>query len=113
MKYAPYISTVQWSTHPDFVVLGGEVELRDLLWKSEGNELNEIKTVVSDLPSNARCYFRVAAGNLAGYGSFKPTLPPSVFLSGMPHFYVADVFIEVASRCRAASIFLLLVIVRS
>jgi hypothetical protein len=115
MKHAPYISTVQWSTHPDFVVLGGEVELRDLLWKSEGNELNEIKTAVTDLPSSARCYFRVAAGNLAGYGSFKPTLPPSVFLSGMPHFYAADVLIEVASRYGGSLDFahLLLVIVRS
>lgn len=73
---------MQWSTHPDFVVPGGEMELRDLLWKSESGDLNEIKCVVNDLPPNARCFFRVAAGNLGGYGSFKPTLPPSVTLSG-------------------------------
>lgn len=72
---------VQWSTHPDFVIAGGEVEVRDLIWKGGGDELNEIRVVVPDCPFNQRCYFRVAAGNLSGYGAFKTTLPSSVLLS--------------------------------
>lgn len=79
-----YPCAVQWSTHPDFMVAGGEVELRDTAWKRGAtDELNEISVTVTDCPSNARCYFRVAAGNLSGYGSFKATLPSSVLLSGI------------------------------
>ena len=74
---------VQWSTHPDFAVPGGELEVRDTIWKrGGGDEFNEVSVIVSDCPSNVRCYFRVAAGNLAGYGTFKTTLPSSVLLSG-------------------------------
>ena len=75
--------TVQWSTHADFAVAGGELEVRDTIWKrGGGDDFNEVNVTVTDCPSNARCYFRVAAGNLSGYGSFKTTLPSSVLLSG-------------------------------
>lgn len=75
---------VQWSTHPDFAVAGGEMELRETDWKRRrSDELNEINVTVTDCPSNVRCYFRVAAGNLSGYGSFKTTLPSSILLSGI------------------------------
>lgn len=76
---------VQWSTHPDFAFPGGELEVRDTqIWKrgGVGDEFNEVNVTVSTCPSNSRCYFRVAAGNLSGYGSFKTTLPSSVLLSG-------------------------------
>ncbi|XP_045027299.1 uncharacterized protein LOC116919246 isoform X4 [Daphnia magna] len=75
---------VQWSTHPDFAFPGGELEVRDTqIWKrgGVGDEFNEVNVTVSTCPSNSRCYFRVAAGNLSGYGSFKTTLPSSVLLS--------------------------------
>ncbi|XP_046632316.1 uncharacterized protein LOC124311980 isoform X5 [Daphnia pulicaria] len=75
---------VQWSTHPDFAFPGGELEVRDTqIWKRGGGaeEFNEVNVTVSSCPSNSRCYFRVAAGNLSGYGSFKTTLPSSVLLS--------------------------------
>jgi hypothetical protein len=78
-------ATVQWSTHPDFAFPGGELEVRDTqIWKRGGGaeEFNEVNVTVSSCPSNSRCYFRVAAGNLSGYGSFKTTLPSSVLLSG-------------------------------
>lgn len=79
------VATVQWSTHPDFAFPGGELEVRDTqIWKRGGGaeEFNEVNVTVSSCPSNSRCYFRVAAGNLSGYGSFKTTLPSSVLLSG-------------------------------
>ena len=89
---------VQWSTQPDFNPLGhgGEVEVRDAACRRSsggggggGEELNEVRVTVSDCPVNAKCYFRVAAGNLSGYGQFKSTLPSSVQLSGLilPHFH--------------------------
>lgn len=65
--------------------MGGELEVRNTDWKRGGNsseELNEINVTVNDCPPNTRCYFRIAAGNLSGYGSFKTTLPSSVLLSG-------------------------------
>ena len=52
---------------------------------SNGDELNEVRVTVSDCPVNAKCYFRVAAGNLSGFGQFKATLPSSVQLSGSYH----------------------------
>lgn len=54
------------------------------IWKrgGGGDEFNEVNVTVSSCPSNSRCYFRVAAGNLSGYGSFKTTLPSSILLSG-------------------------------
>ena len=79
------VETVQWSTHPDFAFPGGELEVRDTqIWKrgGGGDEFNEVNVTVSSCPSNSRCYFRVAAGNLSGYGSFKTTLPSSILLSG-------------------------------
>ena len=83
--YLPGLA-VQWSTAPDFSLVGGELEVRDTdKWKRGGEELNEINLTLNDCPSNARCYFRVAAGNLSGYGSFKTTLPSSVLLSGKAH----------------------------
>jgi hypothetical protein len=64
------------------------VEVRDAAGRrsgssgSNGDELNEVRVTVSDCPVNAKCYFRVAAGNLSGFGQFKATLPSSVHLSG-------------------------------
>ena len=57
--------------------------MRDTDWKqAAGDEFNEISVTVPDCVPNTRCFFRVAAGNLAGYGAFKTTLPASVVVSG-------------------------------
>lgn len=57
--------------------------MRDTDWKrAAGDEFSEISVTVPDCPASARCFFRVAAGNLAGYGAFKTTLPASVVVSG-------------------------------
>lgn len=78
---------VQWSTHPEFIGgVSGELEVHDSAeWRraaAAGDEFSEINVTVSDCPANARCFFRLAAGNLAGYGAFKTTLPASVVISG-------------------------------
>lgn len=78
--------TVQWCKSEDFANIAGEMEVRDMTWKTDKDECNEIKLNVTDLPANERCYFRVAAGNLCGYKAFKSTLPPSVILSGTINF---------------------------
>lgn len=80
VRFSP---SVQWSTHPDFLGACGELEVRDAARKrAPGDEFGEMSVTVPDCPASARCFFRVAAGNLAGYGAFKTTLPASVVLSG-------------------------------
>ncbi|CAG2064144.1 unnamed protein product, partial [Timema podura] len=63
---------VQWSLNDNFSPLAGEKEILDM---------KHLEYQVTDLQQGHRYFFRVAAGNLKGYGQFRPSTPTSVMPS--------------------------------
>ncbi|XP_044731512.1 uncharacterized protein LOC123294520 isoform X2 [Chrysoperla carnea] len=59
---------VQWATRPDFSLICGEREIVDL---------QNLTCYITDLNPGVRFYFRVACGNLKGYGTYKMSTPSS------------------------------------
>ncbi|XP_046988010.1 ankyrin repeat and fibronectin type-III domain-containing protein 1 isoform X1 [Schistocerca americana] len=60
---------VQWSCSEDFSPLAGEREILDM---------KQLECHIGDLTQGCRYYFRVACGNLKGYGNFRLSTPASV-----------------------------------
>ncbi|XP_023708239.1 ankyrin repeat and fibronectin type-III domain-containing protein 1 isoform X3 [Cryptotermes secundus] len=60
---------VQWSSNEDFSPLAGEREILDM---------KHLECNISDLTQGCRYYFRVACGNLKGYGNYRLSSPASV-----------------------------------
>nr|CAD7439694.1 unnamed protein product [Timema bartmani] len=63
---------LQWSLNDNFSPLAGEKEILDM---------KHLEYQVTDLQQGHRYFFRVAAGNLKGYGQFRPSTPTSVMPS--------------------------------
>jgi len=63
---------VQWSCDENFIVLAGEREIYDM---------KHLECHISDLTQGCRYYFRVACGNLKGYGNYRLSSPASVIPS--------------------------------
>ncbi|XP_069684957.1 ankyrin repeat and fibronectin type-III domain-containing protein 1 isoform X3 [Periplaneta americana] len=63
---------VQWSCNENFSPLAGEREILDM---------KHLECNISDLTQGCRYYFRVACGNLKGYGNFRLSSPASVIPS--------------------------------
>ncbi|XP_021938463.1 ankyrin repeat and fibronectin type-III domain-containing protein 1 isoform X2 [Zootermopsis nevadensis] len=63
---------VQWSCNENFSPLAGEREILDM---------KRLECNISDLAQGCRYYFRVACGNLKGYGNFRLSSPASVIPS--------------------------------
>jgi hypothetical protein len=64
--------TVQWSCNENFSPLAGEREILDM---------KHLECNINDLTQGCRYYFRVACGNLKGYGNFRLSCPASVIPS--------------------------------
>ncbi|XP_067005275.2 ankyrin repeat and fibronectin type-III domain-containing protein 1 [Anabrus simplex] len=60
---------VQWSKNENFNPLAGEREILDM---------KHMECQIGDLVQGCRYYFRVACGNLKGYGNFRQSTPASV-----------------------------------
>ena len=69
-----FVCTVEWSQDEEFTpgTTTGWMEMLDL---------RKLETILSDLETGRRYYFRVCAGNCKGYGDFQNSTPASVIPS--------------------------------
>ena len=64
--------TVEWSCDSEFHTLSGHREILDM---------KQLECHIDNLEHGKRYYFRVACGNIRGFGNYRPSTPESVIPS--------------------------------
>jgi hypothetical protein len=85
-----FFLAVQWSCDENFSVLAGEREVFDM---------KHLECHISDLTQGCRYYFRVACGNLKGYGNYRLSSPASVIPSSKCSYYKNSSMFEILAFC--------------